>query len=159
MKKITGVYRIINTVTGDTYIGSSIDIKRRWQHHRCPSIWNAKTNRMYKDMQQYGVDKFRFTMIALVEEKYLKQVEQEAIEMFNPTYNRFCAKIENIETYQQDYYVNNKEHKIAITKQIQSQLCCYKGETLTLGALKERFRRRNVPHPQIEAKKYLLVSH
>ena len=31
MEKIIGIYKIINTVTGDFYIGSSKDIKRRWK--------------------------------------------------------------------------------------------------------------------------------
>ena len=39
MKKIIGVYRIINTVTGDFYIGSSKNIKQRWAEHKCDSTW------------------------------------------------------------------------------------------------------------------------
>ena len=31
--KISGVYKITNTVTGDFYIGSSKNIERRWKAH------------------------------------------------------------------------------------------------------------------------------
>lgn len=34
--KISGVYSIVNNVTGDFYIGSSVDVKRRWTAHRSP---------------------------------------------------------------------------------------------------------------------------
>lgn len=156
MEKIVGVYKITNTATGDFYIGSSIDIKRRWQHHKCPSIWNSKTNQMYKDMQTYGVDNFTFTIIVLVEPEHLKQVEQEAIEMFNPTYNRFKAKILNHDGYQQDYYNEHKNHKLKCVKERHSRLCRFNNETLTFGALKERFRRRGIVNPYNEAKKYLI---
>ncbi len=156
MDKIVGVYKITNTVTGDTYIGSSIDIKRRWQHHRCPSIWASKTNKMYKDMQTYGVDKFKLSMIIPVQEHYLKQVEQELIELLKPTYNKFCAKIENPDTYQVDYYTEHKDHKLNYAKSTAHRMCNFNGELLTLGALKERFRRLGVEHPTIEAKKYLV---
>ena len=41
-------------------------------------------------------------------------------------------------------------------KKYNSQLCCYNCETLTLGALRTRFQRAGIPHPTLEAKKYLL---
>lgn len=37
MNKISAVYKIVNKVTGDFYIGSSKDVKRRWIQHKCPS--------------------------------------------------------------------------------------------------------------------------
>lgn len=39
MNKVSGVYKITNTVTGDFYIGSSKNVKRRWTEHKCPSNW------------------------------------------------------------------------------------------------------------------------
>lgn len=37
--KISGVYQIINTITGDFYIGSSIDLKRRKREHFKKNTW------------------------------------------------------------------------------------------------------------------------
>ena len=42
MKKIIGVHKITNTVTGDFYIGSSKDVKSRWKEHRRTSVWKQK---------------------------------------------------------------------------------------------------------------------
>ena len=33
--KTSAVYKITNTITGDFYIGSSKDVKRRWAVHKC----------------------------------------------------------------------------------------------------------------------------
>ena len=57
--KISGIYKITNTVTGDFYIGSSKDVKKRWNEHKRKSVWNeCPNNPMYIDMQKYGKDKF-----------------------------------------------------------------------------------------------------
>ena len=37
-----------------------------------------------------------------------------------------------------------------------NQLRCYNGDTLTLSALRMRFKRQGIPHPVLEAKKYLI---
>ena len=93
MDKISAVYKILNTVTGEFYIGSSKDVKHRWANHKCPSVWKAKPNkRLYQDMEKYGVYKFRFQILAPVMEEYLTQVEQEFIELLKPTYNNNNAK-------------------------------------------------------------------
>ena len=61
MNKIIGIYKITNTVTGDFYIGSSKNVKRRWREHKCPSKWKQHPNNpMYLDMQKYRVDEFDF---------------------------------------------------------------------------------------------------
>ena len=165
MNKISGVYKITNTVTGEFYIGSSKDVETRWVKHKSPSRWKAKpNNKMYQDMQKYGVDKFRFQILVPVMEEHLKQVEQEFIETLKPTYNSKRAKGIDIERckerqkeYQKKYQqsekvkeVNKKAHK-----KYDNQLCVYNGETLTLEALRKRFQRAGIPHQIIEAKKYL----
>ena len=156
--KICAVYKITNTITGDFYIGSSKDVKQRWTAHKCQSRWNEHSNcPMYLDMQKYGTDKFEFEILAEVEPEKLKEVEQKFIEMLNPTYNQMNAKgldIERRKEYHKEYDKSNKYKESK--KKYQNQLCSYNGETLTLHALYERFRRAGIPHPTIEAKKYLL---
>ena len=156
--KICGIYKITNTVTGDCYIGSSKDINRRWREHKCTSKWNRLPNNpMYIDMQNYGIDKFEFEILAEVEESFLKEKEQYFIETLKPTYNQMNASgwdFERYKEYHKEYKKTNKykEYK----KEYDNQLCCYNGEVLTLCALSTRFQRAGIPHPQIEAKKYLL---
>ena len=177
--KISGVYKITNTITGDFYIGSSNDVKRRWKEHKCTSRWNkCPNNPMYIDMRKYGVDKFEMQIIAEVEEEKLKETEQQFIEKLNPTYNSCNAKGRNIERrkkyckeyeksdkrkkakkeYNKKYYKTDKykeTHKKA-NKQYSNQLCSYNGQTITLNALRMRFRKLGINHPTQEAKKYLL---
>ena len=146
-KKIIGVYKITNTVTGDFYIGSSKNVKQRWIEHKCPSKWNEQPNNpLYLDMKKYGVDKFVFEILAEAEAESLKEKEQQFIETLKPTYNSNRANgldVERKKEYIKEYY---------------SQFCCYNGETITLGALKMRFRRAGVEHPVKEAKKYILTN-
>ena len=170
-EKISAVYKIINTVTGDFYVGSSKNVKRRLAAHKCPSKWNEHPNSpMYQDMQKYGVDKFRFQILAPVMPEYLKQVEQELIEMLKPTYNNYRANGIDVERckatnkkYQQSEKgkVNKKKYRQsekgkASRNKYNNLLCYFNGETLTLNALSARFIRAGIPHPFKEAKKYLL---
>ena len=148
MNRISGVYKITNTVTGEFYIGSSKDVERRWGEHKSPSRWNEHQNSpLYQDMQKYGVENFRFQILAPVMGKHLKQVEQEFIETLKPTYNNYNAKGWDIE--------RSKKARKKARKKYDNQLCVYNGETLTLCALRTRFRRAGIPHPLLEAKKYL----
>ena len=149
MQKISGIYRITNTITGDFYIGSSKDIKRRLVHHKCPSKWKqCPNNPMYLDMQKYGVDKFVFEVLAEVEVDSLKETEQEFIETLKPTYNNYNANGWDVE--------RRKEYQKEYQKQYYNQLCFFNGETITLSALIMRFRRAGISNPTVEAKKYLL---
>ena len=188
MEKISGIYKITNTATGDFYIGSSKDVKSRWAHHKWPSTWKqCPNNPMYLDMQKYGTDKFEFQILAEVEVEKLKEMEQQFIEKLQPTYNSNRAngfdverrkeyhkqynksdkfkeyhkqyqKTDKCKEYHKQYHKTDKykeSHKKA-NKQYNSQLCFYNGETLTLCALRERFKRQGIVHSTIEAKKYLI---
>ena len=171
MKKISGIYKITNTITGDFYIGSSKNVKHRWAEHKCQSTWKNHPNKqLYQDMQKYGLENFVFEVLAEVEEGSLKETEQKFIETLNPTYNQMNAKgwdIERKKEYNKEYQKSDKRKEYnkkyeksnkrkKYKKEYDNQLCCYNGETLTLAALRERFKRRGIPHPTIEAKKYLL---
>ena len=162
--KISGVYKITNTITGDCYIGSSKNVKRRWREHKCPSKWKQyPNNQMYIDMKKYGVDKFEMQIIAEVEADKLKETEQQFIETLKPTYNQMNAKGLNIERYKkynkkyQKEYKKSKKYK-KYHKEYQDQLCFYNGETITLNALRMRFKKLGIEHPTQEAKKYLIKN-
>ena len=175
MKKISGIYKITNTITGDFYIGSSKDVKQRWAAHKKPTTWkNHPNNQLYKDMQEYGKDKFEFQVLEEVEACSLKEKEQYFIETLKPTYNNRNANgwdIERKKEYMKEYHKTDKykeyeksdkrkkykkEYNKEYQKDYRKQLCFYNDETLTLAALSQRFRRAGIPHPTAEAKKYLL---
>lgn len=145
MNKISAVYKIVNTVTNECYVGSSKNVMKRWSTHKCPSRWKEHPHSsMYRDMQKFGIDKFRFQILAPVMPEYLKQVEEEFIEMLQPTYNDRNANSRNVE--------RRKE----TMKKYWSQLCSYNGETLTLNALCLRFYKAGIKRPTLEAKRYLI---
>ena len=157
MEKISGVYKITNTVTNDFYIGSSKNVKKRLAEHKCQSVWNRYPNKqLYKDMNKYGVDKFELQILAEVEEEKLKEIEQQFIETLKPTYNNRANgfDFERRKEYQKEYNKTDKCKKYK--KEYQNQLCSYNGETLTLRALYIRFWRQGIEHPTQEAKKYLI---
>ena len=164
--KISGVYKITNTATGDFYIGSSNNVKRRWADHKCKSTWKkCLNNPLYKDMQKYGVDKFDFEILEEVEPEQLKEMEQQFIEKLKPIYNSIRANGWDFERYKESQKEYNKKynktnkrkesHRKANNKYY-NQLCYYNGEALTLNALALRFSRAGIEHPVIEAKKYLI---
>ena len=190
--KISGVYKITNNITGDLYIGSSNDVKRRWAQHKVSSTWKRYSNlRLYKDMAKYGLDNFIFEV--LEETSSLKEREQYWIEQLSPSYNNNWAQGLDIERHKKtskryhkewhkshrnehltkmkdyyythrdkflakrkDHYYTHRDEHLAKNKAYCSRLCFYEGETLTLNTLSSRFCRQGIPHPTLEAKKYLL---
>lgn len=166
MNKIIGVYKIVNTVTGDFYIGSSIDIKKRWKDHKVPSTRKNRPNMLlYKAMQEYGLECFSFEILEEVEPERLRQEEQRLIDMLSPTYNDRNSKGWNVERRKNSSIKSNKKYRQSdkgrevhrkASNKYYSRLCSYNGETLTLGALIKRFRKDGIPHSTQEAKKYLV---
>ena len=156
MKKISGIYKITNTITGDFYIGSSKNVKQRWAVHKCQSTWKkCPNNPLYQDMRKYGVENFIFEMLEEVEPEYLKEIEQQFIETLKPIYNDRNANGFDFER-RKEYRKSDKGKESH--RKYNNQLCFYNGETLTLDALSKRFARAGISHPNIEAKKYLLVK-
>lgn len=162
MEKISAVYKITNTATGDFYIGSSKDVKLRWMHHKCQSVWKKYSNNpMYLDMQKYSIDNFEFQILAEAEPERLKEMEQQFIEKLQPTYNNNNAMgwdVKRYKEWQEEYRKTDKckDYQKQYQKQYENQLCSYNGETLTLNTLRSRFRKAGIPHPVIEAKRYLI---
>ena len=166
--KISGVYKITNNITGDFYIGSSKDIKKRWTNHKSPSTHKQHPNvKLYKAMAEFGSDNFKFEV--LEETIDLREREQYWIEQLKPSYNNSWAKGLDIERrkktlkrYKKEWYKVNRYKQLAKmkanSKDYYNRLCFYEGETLPLNTLSNRFFRQGIPHPTLEAKKYLIVK-
>ena len=169
MQKISGIYKITNMITGDFYIGSSVNIKWRFTQHKSPSTWALKQGmKLYQAMIQYGLNNFEFEI--LEETNDLHNREQYWIEQLHPIYNRNNAKGLDKEKVKKaskryynvhkenfkEYYKSNCDKWNTYQNKYQSRICLYNDETLTLGALYHRFRSQGIAHPFKEAKKYLL---
>ena len=156
MKKISGVYKITNNITGDFYIGSSKNIKQRWAAEKSPSTWSTFPGmKLYQAIINYGLENFEFEIIE--ETTSLHEREQYYIDLLQPSYNNYRASGQDVER-KNEYLQSDKckcSHRKA-NKKYYNRLCLYEGEHLTLGALKSRFQKQGIPHPTLEAKKYLL---
>ena len=97
--KTSGVYQIQSKIHPERiYIGSSVDIKNRWNSHLnfmlrgyAPLILQAHYNK-------YGVEDFVFTIVELCFPEYLKEREKYYIEKLKPYFN--CRKTDGKKLHQ-----------------------------------------------------------
>lgn len=62
---MTGIYKITNKLTNESYIGQSTDIERRWEQHRRNATAKDKVRKyaLYRDMRRYGYSAFEFSVL------------------------------------------------------------------------------------------------
>lgn len=80
-----GIYRITNTVNGKSYIGQSIDIKRRFLDHRC--ISHEGNIHLRYALKKYGKSAFKYEVIEECAVSELDERERYYIKTLNPEYN------------------------------------------------------------------------
>lgn len=93
-EKISGIYRIVNTVTQTVYIGSSVDIHNRWKQHLYVLRKNAHHSKYLQNAwNKYGQDSFLMEIVEKVEpdKSSLLEKEQYYIDVLKPGYNG-CPK-------------------------------------------------------------------
>ena len=98
--KIKGIYKITNTKNNKVYIGSSIDIEKRWQEHinslKKNRHHSAKLQRSYNATSDKTV--FNFELIEEVEDKsILFTREQYYIDLFDAFKSGYncCGEVNN----------------------------------------------------------------
>ena len=91
-EKICGVYQILNTVNGDCYIGSSVNIKVRWSQHKT-SLTKSKNGslKLQHAWDKYGKNSFKFNILEIVTEYKgeLYKREQYYIDVFDSVDNGY----------------------------------------------------------------------
>lgn len=101
-----GVYEILNSKTNKRYIGSSIDIERRWKDH----IRDLNNNKHHSIKLQRSWNKtkdkdiFKFNIIEIVDDiNTLHKREQYYIDTYDSFYNGYnCSMVDDIS-------INNKK--------------------------------------------------
>lgn len=64
MARLSGVYKIVNSATGQVYIGSSANIPSRWSHHRRSLQSGGHDNSFLQNAwNKYGEGSFTFSVI------------------------------------------------------------------------------------------------
>ena len=76
-----GIYRIINKVTGHTYIGSSRDIDARWKSHRAAlRRGQHHSSRLQSAFNEYGESAFEFEVVKEVRQSERIEAEPEHLD-------------------------------------------------------------------------------
>ena len=89
MNKTSGIYQIRNMVNGHIYIGSAVDVGRRWRTHRRHLRQHIHSNsHLQRAWIRYGEDCFEFSVVEICDDPtLLVEKEQEHIDNKNPQYN------------------------------------------------------------------------
>ena len=88
---VCGIYRMTNTKTGKFYIGSSVDIRKRWYKHLSHLRRGIHANaHLQAAFTQSGEDAFLFQLVEACEPGALLALEQQHIDALRPEYN-ICA--------------------------------------------------------------------
>lgn len=80
-----GIYKVTNLINGNSYIGQSTDIRRRFYEHRC--ISHEGNDRIKQDLKMYGKNNFKYEVLEECEESELDERERYYISKLKPEYN------------------------------------------------------------------------
>lgn len=84
-----GIYKITNKINSKCYIGQSINIERRFIHHKKYRYGFQNNKVLYKAIQKYGIDNFDFEIIEECLQEELDKKEKYYIEKYNAYYNGY----------------------------------------------------------------------
>ena len=79
-----GIYKITNIETNECYIGQAVDIYKRWNQH-CKAGLGIDTpvgNKLYKAIQEYGLQNFAFELIIQCSQEDLNEKERYFISLY-----------------------------------------------------------------------------
>nr|YP_009240575.1 GIY-YIG endonuclease [Pyronema omphalodes]AMO66547.1 GIY-YIG endonuclease [Pyronema omphalodes] len=90
-KKKSGIYMFVNKSTGDTYVGSSANLGRRFGDYFKFSYvqreMKSNNSRIYRALSKYGYSGFQLDILEYCDPKILREREQHYIDFLKPTYN------------------------------------------------------------------------
>lgn len=82
---VTGIYKITNIITGECYIGQAADMASRWSEHaKCGlGIDTPAGNKLYKAMQEYGLQSFSWELLEKCDRAELNEKERYYISLYD----------------------------------------------------------------------------
>lgn len=89
LNNVSGVYRMLNIVTGECYVGSSTNLGNRLAVHRYRMTNRIHCNRnVQAAFDEHGINAFSFEVLKVVADKsQLIAYEQQFIDQLKPAYN------------------------------------------------------------------------
>lgn len=86
--KVAGVYAITNRHSGSQYVGSAVDIRRRWKSHRSALRNRRKAPpKLQRAWDKHGESAFEFSILLVCREEDTLLYEQIVIDTVAPKYN------------------------------------------------------------------------
>jgi hypothetical protein len=86
-KEKSGIYRLVNIITGEFYIGSSKSLYNRFTKYYSWNNLNKSSRLIDKNIVKYGYLKFKLEILEYCEPNLLLEREQFYIDLLNPKYN------------------------------------------------------------------------
>lgn len=87
-KSISGIYAIVNKITGKKYIGSAVNLQHRWAVHRHElrkGIHHSVV--LQRAYNKYGEDNLEYSILEYCAPDELIEIEQKYIDINKPEYN------------------------------------------------------------------------
>lgn len=110
----SGVYAIVNTVNGKRYVGSAIDLHRRWREHQRRLVNGTHHNMaLARAWAKYGKAALVFRPLLLCGPQELLEYEQRAIDILQPEYN-ICLTAGSMLGVRREPF--SPEHRAALAK-------------------------------------------
>jgi group I intron endonuclease len=115
----SGISRLVNLISGKSYVGSAINLNNRFRFYYCLScikrVVGKESSAIYSALLKYGYSNFKLDILEYCDKKYIINREQYFIDILKPEYNilkiassRFGLKL-------------SKETKIAISLGLRSR--------------------------------------
>ena len=84
LNTVCGIYKITNQETTQCYIGQAVDVAKRWKDHaKCGlGIDTPIGNKLYKAMQEYGINNFSWEVLEICPKEQLDEKEKYYIELY-----------------------------------------------------------------------------
>ena len=80
--KRSGIYKIVNTTNGKYYVGSSCNIKQRWDDHKIRLQHNRHSNEhLQNSWNKYGKEQFTLVIVEDVSRENLLLIEQKYLDI------------------------------------------------------------------------------
>lgn len=84
----TGIYEIVNTANGKRYVGSAVNIRKRWNGHRLLlRCGRHHAGPLQNSWTKYGESVFEFRKLLICSKANLILYEQAAMDALNPEFN------------------------------------------------------------------------
>jgi group I intron endonuclease len=132
-----GIYQIENKINNKVYIGSSVDIIKRWADHVKNLKYGTHTNyKLQKDYKTYGISVFSFSVLEIVESKNdLFDIEQTYLDSLdiNSNYNILSYSTWKYNSeFEESYDIVNFQLELADKLLLKKNLTIIKNEKLNL---------------------------